>query len=183
MASTFGNILGWRRDRRRPPATTDLPADDRLPVRYRPGLVAELLVDGATARSLMRALLDACRSRDEDLQIARLRNFADCFHRTTLLKGVQFYPYLNWALGRDTGTMIHFRSVQADVQRHALGIEAILTEDLGAPWNRGSRRHFVADVARAASALSQLLRQEESTLFPLYLPPDQYRHITAHASA
>ena len=183
MASTFGNIFAWTRDRRRPRAAAELPADDLLPVRYRPRLVAELLLDGATARSLMRALLDACRSRDEDLQIARLRNFADCFHRTTLLKGVQFYPYLNWALGRDTATMIHFRSVQADVQRHALGIEAILTEYLGAPWNRGSRRHFVADVARAAGALGQLLRQEESTLFPLYLPPGQYRHIAAHASA
>ena len=65
----------------------------------------------------------------------------------------------------------------------AWAVEAILTEYLGAPWHRGSRRHFVADVTRAASALSQLLRQEESTLFPLYLPPGQYRHIAAHATA
>ena len=65
----------------------------------------------------------------------------------------------------------------------AWAVEALRTEYLGAPWHRGSRWHFVTDVAHAAGALGQLRRQEESTLFPLYLPPGQYRHIAANTTA
>ena len=148
-----------------------------FPVRYRQRLVAELKLDAATARGLMRALLDACRTSDESTQIACLQDFADGFRRTALIKDVQFYPYLRCALEHDTMAMVHFSEVQADVRRHVLRIEAILAEYLGAPWDATCRRRFVPDVARAASLLGRLLRQEESTLFPLYLPPDQYRYL------
>jgi hypothetical protein len=177
MTPVFDRITGWFRHGDRSAVETTVHPDDQLPVRYRPHLVAELLVDGSTARGLMRALLDACRSHDEELQIARLRNFADCFQRTTLLKQVQFYAYLHWALGRDATTMLHFRTVQADVQRHALGIQSLLAEYLGAPWLRAQRRRFVQDMAHMATALAHLLRLEESTLFPLYLPYGQYRYL------
>ncbi|WP_156804242.1 hypothetical protein [Rhodanobacter fulvus] len=148
-----------------------------FPVRYRQRLVAELKLDAATARGLMRALLDACRGSDESTQIACLQDFADGFRRTALIKSVQFYPYLRCALEHDTMAMMHFNEVQTEAQRHVLRIEAILVEYLGAPWDATCRRRFVPDVARAASLLGRLLRQEESTLFPLYLPPDQYRYL------
>ena len=148
-----------------------------FPVRYRQRLVAELKLEAATARGLMRALLDACRTSDESAQIACLQNFADGFRRTALIKSVQFYPYLRCALERDTMAMIHFNEVQAEAQRQVLRIEAILVEYLGAPWDATCRRRFVSDVARAAGLLGRLLRQEESTLFPLYPPPDQYRYL------
>ena len=148
-----------------------------FPVRYRQRLVAELKLEAATARGLMRALLDACRTSDESAQIACLQNFADGFRRTALIKSVQFYPYLRCALECDTMAMIHFNEVQAEAQRQVLRIEAILVEYLGAPWDATCRRRFVSDVARAAGLLGRLLRQEESTLFPLYLPPDQYRYL------
>lgn len=177
MTPVLDRLIGWFRPGARAAVETMGHPGDQLPVRYRPHLVAELLVDGSTARGLMRALLDACRSHDEDLQIARLRNFADCFQRTTLIKQVQLYAYLHWALGRHTNTMLHFRTVQADVQRHVLGIQSVLTEYLGAPWLRAQRRRFVQDMAHMATSLGQLLRLEESTLFPLYLPYGQYRYL------
>jgi hypothetical protein len=159
-----------------PTASSD-QAGALLPIRYRQRLVAELRLDAATARGLMRALLDACRTADESAQIACLQDFADAFRRNALIKSVQFYPYLRCALEHDSMAMMHFNEVQAEAQRHVLRIEAILVEYLGAPWDATCRRRFVSDMARAASLLGRLLRQEESTLFPLYLPPDQYRYL------
>jgi|GEM_PF-1378627 len=152
-------------------------ASSAFPVRYRQRLVAELKLDAATVRAQMRALLDACREADESAWIACLQDFADGFRRTALIKSVQFYPYLRCALEHDAMAMTHFSEVQAQVQRLTLRIEALLVEYLCAPWDATCRRRFVPDVARAAGLLARLLRQEESTLFPLYLPPDQYHYL------
>ena len=155
----------------------------RTAVHYRPRLVAELMLHHATARRLVRSLLDACRHGDETLQIARLRDFADCFHRLRLIKNVQLYPYLRWALQDDAATLLPFQAVQTEVQQCALRVEAVLTEYLSAPWDAMCRRRFVPDVARAVSLFGQILRQDETTLFPLYLPPDQYRYVTDASAA
>lgn len=178
MTRIFDGFFERAREQKRLPETADpIASDGHMHVRYRPRLVAESMLEAATVRTLMRLLLDACRRQDEYAQISCLYNFADCFRRITLIKRVQLYPYLRCALERDQASMIHFNAVQSDVQRHALRIEAILTEYLGAPWDDTCRRRFVGDVARAARMLGQMLRQEETTLFPLYLPPDQYHYL------
>lgn len=150
---------------------------ERLPVRFRPRLVAQLLQDHETLRGAMRALLDACRGRDEDAQIIGLRNVADTFRRISLTKSVQFYPYLRWALESDRMATIQFKAMQADLQRSMQNIETILCEYLEGPWLSATRRRLVGDIVRLAGLLGHALKQEETSVFPLYLPPGQYRHV------
>ena len=59
----------------------------------------------------------------------------------------------------------------------ASGEKGVLTDYLDAPWDSYRRRRFVHDVVRVAGLFAQMLRQEESTLLPLYMPPGQYRYI------
>jgi hypothetical protein len=146
-------------------------------VRFRPRLAAQLLRDHEVTRQHMRALLDACRAQDEDAEIAGLRRFADGFRRTGLIKSVQLYPYLRWALEKDRMATIQFKSMHRELERSTLLIEAVLTDYLDAPWDSYRRRRFVHDVVRVAGLVSKALRQEESTLLPLYMPPGQYRYI------
>ena len=91
---------------------------------------------------------------------------------------MQLYPYLDWALEGDVTAITLFRSVRADVERCILGIEAILSDYLGGPWTREARRRFLTEVIRAEHLFGQVLRLEEPTLFPLYLPPGQASQIT-----
>ncbi|HEV7491091.1 MAG TPA: hypothetical protein VGO25_09810 [Rhodanobacteraceae bacterium] len=133
--------------------------------------------DNEVQRQQMRALLDACRAHDEDAEIACLRRFGDSFRRTGLSKSVQLYPYLRWALEKDRMATIQFKSTHRELERSALLIEAVLTDYLDSPWDSYRRRRFVHDIVRVATLLSQALRQEESTLLPLYMPPGQYRYI------
>jgi hypothetical protein len=172
LAATFG------RHQTRPPPPSDLH-DAALSdaVRFRPRLTAQLLRDHEVARQQMRALLDACRAHDEDAEIQCLRRFADSYRRTGLTKSVQLYPYLRWALERDRMAMIQFKSTHRELERTTLLIEAVLTDYLDAPWDSSRRRRFVHDIARMAGLFGQALRQEESTLLPLYMPPRQYRYI------
>jgi hypothetical protein len=151
-------------------------------VRFRPRLTAQLLRDHEVSRQQMRALLDACRAHDEDAEITGLRRFADSYRRSGLIKSVQLYPYLRWALEKDRMATIQFKSTHRELERSTLLIEAVLTDYLDAPWDSYRRRRFVHDVVRIAGLFSQALRQEESTLLPLYMPPGQYRYIDGVAA-
>ena len=178
LTATFG------RRPSRPASTNDGVEDDNAlgsGVRFRPRLPAQILRDHEVARREMRALLDACRAQDEDAEIACLRRFADAFRRAMLAKSVQFFPYLRWALEKDRLATIQFKSTHREIERAALLIEAVLTDYLDSPWDSYRRRRFVHDVVRVAQLFSQSVRQEESTLLPLYMPPGQYRYIESAA--
>jgi len=174
LAATFG------RPQTRPQhAAEDSELDGALGggVRYRPRLTAQILRDHEESRREMRALLDACRAQDEDAEIVCMRRFADGFRRAGLLKSVQLYPYLRWALEKDRMATIQFKSLHRELERSTLLIEAVLTDYLDSPWDSYRRRRFVHDVVRVAGLFASMLRQEESTLLPLYSPPGQYRYV------
>jgi hypothetical protein len=174
LAETFG-----RPQTRPQSAAQDREFDAALSggVRFRPRLTAQILRDHEEIRRELRALLDACRAHDEDAEILCMRRFADGFRRTGLVKSVQLYPYLRWALEKDRMATIQFKSTHRELERSTLLIEAVLTDYLDSPWDSYRRRRFVHDVVRVASLFAQMLRQEESTLLPLYMPPGQYRYI------
>ena len=170
-------MFGGLPARSTPPIALDEAESEHVPVRFRPRLVTQLLQEHETLRMLMRALLDACRGRDEDARILGLRDVAATFRRISLTKSVHLYPYLRWALENDRLAVIQFKALQADVQRSLHGAEAILSEYLDGPWLSETRRRLIGEVARLARLLGSALKQEEANVFPLYLPPGQYRHV------
>ena len=177
LTDIFGS--GFGNGRKRKPSLAAATGDDEAGsrIRYRPRLVAELAQEHEAACRHMRGVLDACRSQDEDAQIASLREFSDAFRRSALRKSVQLYPYLDWALEGDRTAIIQFRAIRADVDRCTLGIEAIVSDYLGGPWTRETRQRLLGQMIRAARLFGQILRQEEPALFPLYLPPGQASQI------
>lgn len=152
-------------------------SDHRGAIRFRPRLIGQLLQDHQDLRAAMRALLDACRHPDEDRRIHALRAVAATFRRSGLAKAAQLYPYLRWGLQSDRFASRQFDAVHADVLRAMRGVEAMLEEYLAGPWLGGQRGRFLADVAKAAQGLAAALKLEEASVFPLYLPPGQYRHV------
>ncbi|MET0226786.1 MAG: hypothetical protein ABW187_10120 [Dokdonella sp.] len=177
MARILERMFGGLPARSMPPIPLEEAEAEHVPVRYRPRLVSQLLQEHETLRMLMRALLDACRGSDEDARILGLRDAAATFRRIALTKAVHLYPYLRWGLEHDRIAVIHFKALQADVQRSLQGVEAILGEYLDAPWLSGTRRRLLGEVARLARLLGQAMKLEEANVFPLYLPPGQYRHV------
>lgn len=177
MLRIFRNLLGAMPRRTSADAWDAAADDEHASVRFRPRLVAQLIDDHAVLRECMRHVLDACRTRDEDAQIIGLQRFAEAFRRVNLTKAVQFYPYLLWAITRDRLATNQFKAVQVDIQGRMQGIDALLREYLHAPWLSAQRRRLFHDVALIAHLLAQASRMEEATLFPLYLPPGQYRHL------
>jgi hypothetical protein len=173
----FRNLLGAMPRRISADARDAADDDEHATVRFRPRLVAQLIEDHAVLRECMRHVLDACRTRNEDAQIIGLQRFAEAFRRVNLTKAVQFYPYLLWAIARDRLATNQFKAVHVDIQGRMQGIDALLREYLHAPWLSAQRRRLFHDVAKIAQLLAQACRMEEATLFPLYLPPGQYRHL------
>lgn len=177
MARLIERLFAVAPPRARIPSHAEEADAEHVPVRFRPRLIAQLLHEHGVLRASMRNLLDACRRRDEDAQILGLREVAATFRRLELVKATQLHPYLRWGLERDRMATIQLKAMQADVQRALREVEAVLDEYLGGPWLRAQRERFVAEVARVAHLLAVALKLEEATVFPLYLPPGQYRHV------
>lgn len=176
MLRIFRKLFGAAPSSTSPDAWDDAEGE-QIAVRFRPRLIAQLLEDHAALRKDMRGILDACRRRDEDAQILGLQRFADTFRRSSLVKSVQFYPYLYWALGRERVAASQVETLYAQMQDHVQDIDALLRAYLHAPWLNAQRRALFGDIARIARRLAQASRLEESSLFPLYVPPGQYRHL------
>jgi hypothetical protein len=177
MARFFERMFSGLTVRDSAPVSIDDPDSDLVPVRYRPRLLAQFQQDHDVLRLVVRGLLDACRVRDEDAQIVGLRNVAAAFRRICLVKSVQFYPYLRWGLEHDRMASIQFKAMHAEIQQGVQRVEAMLLEYLDGPWLSERRRRLVGDVSRMARQLAQSLRLEEANVFPLYLPPGQYRNV------
>lgn len=158
------------------PRRADPVAAD-VPVRFRPRLIAQLLQDHETLRALIRSLLDVCRGRDEDACINGLREVAAAFRHLSLVKATQLYPYLRWGLENDRFAARQFNAVHAEVLRAVRRVESIFEEYLDGPWLGEQRQRFLTDVVKAARLLAGALKHEEAGVFPLYLPPGQYRHV------
>lgn len=183
MTGIFGQLFGSRS--KDSFSLTSDAADslesDFVPVRFRPRLIAELLQEHDALRNALRTVLDACRARDEDAQIIGLQGFATAFRHICLVKSVQLYPYLRWALEQDRLATIQFKAVLAEVQRSVRGIEALLDDYLESPWLNDRRRRVALDIASIAHRLGPALKQEEANIFPFYLPPGQYRYVRGPA--
>src|SRR5690606_30637312 len=95
----------------------------------------------------------------------------------SLVKATQLYPYLRWGLEKDRFAARQFAAVHGEVMRSVARVEATFEEYLGGPWLGEQRRRFVDDVVKVANLISAALKHEEAGVFPLYLPPGQYRHV------
>ncbi len=153
------------------------PAIADVPVRYRPRLVVQLLADHETLRVLMRKLLGVSCDRNDDARIRCLREVASVFRNASLLKATQLYPYLRWGLEKDRFAARQLAAMHAEVLRLSSRIEATFEEYLDGPWLGEQRQRFVDDMVRIAHLVSTSLKHEEAGLFPLYMPPGQYRHV------
>ena len=176
LAATFG-----RPQTRPQPAADNTEHDERLRaarVRFRPRLTAQILRDHEVTRQQMRALLDACRAQDED---AADRLPAPLRRQLPAHRAQQERAALSVsALGARKGS--HGDDpVQVDAPRaRALGaadrsradrLSRFAVGQLSAAALRARRRAHRRDCSRRS------LRQEESTLLPLYMPPGQYRYV------
>lgn len=155
----------------------DAAAVPDVPVRYRPRLITQLLEDHETLRALVRRLLGVCCGNDEDACINGLREVATAFRHTSLVKATQLYPYLRWGLEKDRFAARQFAAVHGEVMRSVGRVETTFEEYLGGPWLGEQRQRFVGDTVKVANLIAAALKHEEAGVFPLYLPPGQYRHV------
>lgn len=106
-----------------------------------------------------------------------MRFFAEVFRRVGLTKSVQLYPYLRWALRHAPAATMQLCAVQRHLDAATMRVDATMSGYLEAPWGPGRRHRFARDVAGSARTFAQILREEEASIFPLYLPPGQYTFV------
>ena len=143
-------------------------------VPFRPELPEEL---GALQARLVDVALEvehACRDGDGGRCAGSLRALDDTLHQYLIDEGMQFEPYMRYALEQDLETLQLMRRLRTRLRELAREVHDIA--ELGAHACPGARTMRLVEevMARVRGELAQCLDLQRTLLFPRYQPLRAY---------
>ncbi|MCG2576703.1 hemerythrin domain-containing protein [Dechloromonas sp. XY25] len=133
-------------------------------IAYHPQLVDELVLD------CFNAIGQAFEGGDLAATCRELEHFRGCLLAHLLKENVRFYIYLEHALAGDTAshTLVHqFRHEMDGIGKAVL---AFLGKYADLAKNPALAASFAGELSSVGEVLVQRIRNEEDSLYPLYLP-------------
>jgi len=147
---------------------------DGTEISYRPQLVEELKRDHRQLEFSFGALVAAHREGDFDACVDKLKRFTSILRAHLLKENLHLYVYLKHALRSDSEATALMNSMRIEMQHIGKTLNAFATEYVSSPWDEAKRYQLGIDLHKIAGVLKQRIATEESTLYPLYMPPDRY---------
>lgn len=152
------------------PAPAAAQAAPGTSIHYSPDLVAELKADHAALLKLFGQIQAAHAAGQLPETAGLLEKFRSLLIGHLLKENVRFYIYLEHALAGDASSnaLVHqFRQEMDAIGKAALAFLEKYRHIAANPALAGS---FAADLGAIGKVLVERVRNEEGTLYPLYLP-------------
>lgn len=146
-------------------------------ITYKPDLIEQLKSEHRLLEKSFGALVHAQGLGDYDTCVTHLKRFTSILRAHLLKENTLLYVYLKYALQNDGESSQLVHSMRIEMQQIGKVLNQFATEYVSAPWDEEKRMHLDTDLKKIAGALQQRIGQEESVLYPLYLPPSHYRLI------
>ena len=152
------------------PIDSSSPSLGRVP--YRPELLEELGALQLRLGELTRELERTCRGGETARCAECICAFDGALSQYLIDEGVQFEPYLRYALERDLDTQALMRQLRARLRELAREVHDVA--DLSARQGAGDRTVRVVSqvMDRVGLELAHCLGRQREVLFPLYRPLD-----------
>ncbi len=159
----------------KPPVESAQPQEQYAPapgteIRYDPTLVDTLKRDHQQLLTAYGEIQAAFEDEDFELVSAQLNDFRAALHAHLLTENVRLYIYLNRQMAGDelNSDLIHgFRREMDSIGRNVL---KFLKKYQTIGVDRELAPAFGRDFAAIGKVLVERIQQEESTLYPLYMP-------------
>jgi len=144
-------------------------------ITFKPELVEQLKSEHRLLEKSFGALVHAHGLGDYDACVSHLKRFTSILRAHLLKENTLLYVYLKYALQNDSESSQLVHSMRIEMQQIGKILNQFATEYVSGHWDEEKRNHLGADLKKIAEALQQRIGQEESVLYPLYLPPSHYR--------
>lgn len=155
------------------PTATPAPSAQAAPgttIQYSPELVAQLKADHQTLLATYVRIKSAHEAGNLAEISAQLASFRSQLMAHLLRENVRFYIYLEHALAADPASQVLVHQFRHEMDGIGKAVMAFLDKYRNIVIDPSLAGSFGADLASIGSVLVQRVRNEEDTLYPLYLP-------------
>lgn len=143
---------------------------------YDPRLVTELSADHVSLLSLFKEIAALAERRDSSALTDRLTRFGDLLRGHVLKENVRLYVYLKHTLQSDEDSLAIMQQFAQEMHHIGRAVTDFLQKYHEVEeWDASQWAVFARDLGNVGKVLSRRIETEENTLYPLYLPPGDYR--------
>lgn len=143
---------------------------------YDPNLVPSLVSDHHAMLGIFGEIVASMEQKNMLRTKEKLGEFGDALRGHLLKENVRFYVYLQHSLEGDTENAAIMHEFRKEMQHIGKAVADFLHKyTADGEWNERMWQSFQQEVGGIGKVLTKRIQTEENVLYPLYLPPQEYR--------
>lgn len=143
---------------------------------YDPALVPNLVADHQVLLGIFGEIGAAMERKDMHSTKEKLGEFGDALRGHLLKENVRFYVYLQHSLEGDSENAAIMHEFRKEMQHIGKAVADFLHKYTAeGEWDARMWQSFQEEVGGIGKVLTRRIETEENMLYPLYLPPQEYR--------
>lgn len=160
----------WKRWFSRDDAKADAPIASQPRGDYRPDLIPCLHAEHQELLALFGALERASKSSDEVTCRTALDRFTRLLQQHLLAENRHLYGYFARNTNPNPKVAQRVETMSTEMLQIGKTLHRFVTAYAQAPWTAGLREKLQQEIPVIGSVLSRRIHEEETELYPLYLP-------------
>lgn len=152
------------------------PAAPGTKLHYDQNLIPQFLSDHRKLLSIFGDIIAAMKQKNAGLVKEKMSIFGDELNGHLLKENIRFYVYLQHNLKNDPESIAIMHEFRKEMQHIGKAVVDFLrkyTEE--SDWSDAVWQNFQQEISGIGKVLTKRIQTEENTLYPLYLPPQDYR--------
>lgn len=167
----------WKRKSPAAPGRTDERLDaPGTHLRYDAALVPNLIADHHALLGIFGEIGQATQQKNVHKVQEKLGEFGDALRGHLLKENIRFYVYLTHCLQNDAENSALIHDLRKEMMHIGKAVAAFLHKYTAeGEWSGGMWQGFQEEVGNIGKVLVKRIKTEEEMLYPLYMPPENYR--------
>lgn len=143
---------------------------------YDPNLVPSLVADHRALAGIFGEVVAALEQKNMARAKEKLGEFGDALRGHLLKENVRFYVYLQHSLEGDNENAAIMHEFRREMQHIGKAVADFLHKYTAeGEWDEKMWQSFQQEAGGIGKVLTKRIETEENILYPLYLPPQEYR--------
>lgn len=154
------------------PQQMSAPASDGIA--YDESLIDTFQAEHQGLLKLFGIIKTAAEQGDFKLVQVKLKQFTSILRGHLLTENVKLYVYLSKELAHDPENKEIIMSFRREMMQIGKVVNQFVTTYDRPLWSLDMRQHFLPELLAIGEVLVERIEREENTLYPLYMPKDNY---------
>lgn len=163
--------------RREKQATAEVKTEPGLSqgISYDPGLIDQFHAEHQALLSLFGTIKTAAEKQDFKTVQKNLKKFTSILRGHLLTENVKLYVYLSKELTNDDESREIIMTFRREMMQIGKAVNQFVTRYDKPDWSAEMEVSFLDELLSIGDVLVHRIEQEESTLYPLYMPEAHYQ--------